>query len=41
MYAGSHSDAVQQYSPGDVSKVTLVHNTIDGRTANTTGKGNS
>jgi hypothetical protein len=42
MYAGAHADAVQQYSPGDVSRVTLIHNTIDGRPANTSGdKGNS
>jgi hypothetical protein len=42
MYAGAHADAVQQYSPGDVSNVTLIHNTIDGRPANTSGdKGNS
>jgi hypothetical protein len=42
MYAGAHADALQQYSPGDVSKVTLIHNTIDGRPANTGGdKGNS
>jgi hypothetical protein len=41
MYAGAHSDAVQQYSPGDVSNVTLIHNTIDGRTANSAEKGNS
>jgi hypothetical protein len=42
MYAGAHADAIQQYSPGDVSRVTLIHNTIDGRPANTSGdKGNS
>jgi hypothetical protein len=42
MYAGAHADAIQQYSPGDVSNVTLIHNTIDGRPANSTSdKGNS
>lgn len=40
-YPDDHLDTIQLYDPGSIAKVTIVHNKIDVRPSNNSGKGNA